>query len=302
MSSAPGATDKKEYIIANVILAAIIICAYVVGFAGIFLLVLMPACLAYILTRFRKRYAVLPLAITVAVPSLILMSLDFYTLLLAAPTALFMAYSLRQKKGLLHAVASGVCGWLVSFALIMLIGNVTHQLDQMKTVFEASLAMVMEAYQFSGEQSAMIYEMLLSLLPSVLICMMALASYGAVYLCLVVIKIRDSSYFGLYRPFCCIKADKMCLLAIVVSFLLSFVTSGLVLKALVNVIVILTAFMLVCGVSVISFFARKISKKPIRILVYILMFISIFVFSSMYLFIGFIDAFMNMRGLVNPKK
>ncbi len=302
MSGAPNATDKKEYIIANVVLAAVIICAFAIGFAAIFLFVLLPACLAYIFTRFRAVYGVLSAALVVFVPSLIMMGLDIYTFIMTVPTAVLTAYSLRKKRGLLHAVVCGTCGWFISLALVLMIGGAAVQLDEMKAVFEASLAMVMEAYQLSGEQTLLIYEMLVSLLPAVLICMMALASYGAIYICLFAIKLRDSSYFGIYRPFCCIKADKMCLLATVISFVLSFMTDGLILKALVNIIIVLTAFMLICGISTISFFARKIKRKAIRIPVYILMFLSIFVTSSMYLFVGFMDAFMNIRGLVEPKR
>ena len=302
MSDIPKPSAKKEYIIANIVLTLILICAYAVGFAGIFLFVLLPSCLSYIFVRFRTVYSLFPVALVVFVPSIIMMSIDIYTLMLVLPTSMLTAYSIRYKRGLLHAVALGSAGWIISLTAMFVLGDFALQLEQTKAVFEASVSMVMEAYNMTSEQGALIYEVFMSLLPSMFVCGTALVTYGAVYICVSVIKRRDTSYFGVYRPFCCIRADKMCILAGVFILVFSFMSEGLILKTLINMLVVLTGFLFVCGISTISFFARKIKNKAVRIIVYILMIFGFIAVSSLYLFVGVIDAFINIRGLKEPGK
>lgn len=300
----PKLQGIREYITANVILIAAIVCVFLSGLSEIFLFVIVPACLTYIFVRFRMPFAFISALLALGVPSLIVMSTDIYTPLLIFPASLLASYSLKQHRGMLHAVVSAVIGWLASLVAVLALGGVTvvdaqgvTLLEQMKMVYEASMDMAIEAYQLSGEQTAAFYEMLTSLLPSVVVCMLTVVSYASIYICVIVLKKRGELYYFSYRPFYLIKANKICLISLAVFFLLALMTDGLIAKAAVNALIVLMFFLFVCGVSTARYFVGESKKKVLRAPLYILIILTMPVFSSMYILLGFIDALADTRSL-----
>ena len=85
------------------------------------------------------------------------------------------------------------------------------------------------------------------------------------------------------------------MVAVIVFFIISLFVSGIFARALVNLVVILAFFLFVCGFSTACFFVKRIRRRPVRILVFVILFMTIFITSYLFMFVGFIDAFLNIR-------
>ncbi len=294
MENTENKPTKKEYVVCNIVLIMLCALMSVPGFLAIAMFILAPACLSYIFIRFHLRHTILPVIITVMVPSLFSLGLNFSALLGTMPMAIMLSYAMKRRKGLLYTVSFGAVGLLVSLAISFAMSG---GVEQLLVVVSEAIDATSEIYTLPGEYASMAYGMFTSLLPSIFICMAAACSYIAFYICIRVLKKADASYKSLYRGFCQIRADKTCMTAFTLFFILSMFTDGALKTALVNIVVILMSYTLVCGLSVAVFFAKKVKNVTARIFVYILLFATVFAASSIYLFIGVLDAFINIRAI-----
>lgn len=300
--------DMREYVISNIILTALIVCAVFSGATEIFLMMLIPACLAYIFVRFGWTYRILPIALTVLMPLVLTMQFYITVFILSVPVGAGLAFSLRRKKGLLHAVSAGVFGEIAALILFFVTASANSagstsgglQTEELRTIFTAAVNSAFDVYQIPAQQQAMMYDIFMSVLPALLLSAMVAFSYIASALCLTVLKRRNSEYIFVYRPFSCIKADKTCAVILTIAFAASLITGGVVARTLVNVVIILSLFMFVCGVSVMYFVAKRIRRAPVRLIIYIILATMLLLASTVFMFIGFIDAFINIRRIA-PK-
>lgn len=273
--------------------------------SGLVLFVLLPACLTYSFVRFDMKYAAVLSAVTLLLPMLFAMRFDLSTFLVCVPLAAALAFAIRRKKGLLFTVSAGVVGEIAAAILLFLsaawaAGGFDAFYAQIGGVWaevQEQMAQMLAAYEIPAEVGTMYQQMLLALLPAMAICMMAACSYFAFYLCSVALRRRDAVYAGICKPFSELKADKSCVFAVVIFFVGSLFASGVFAKALVNIVVILAFFLFVCGFSVICFFVKRIQNKPLRVVAFIILFLTLFVTSYLFLFVGFVDAFLNIRKL-----
>ena len=294
---------QKEYWVCMLILVVLTGASLLPVLSGLALYILLPACLAYLFVRFDWRYSAGAAAVVLLVPMLVMLQPDVSVFLICVPLAAGVAFAVRKKKSLLFAVSAGVAGELVSVLLLYLAGIVAAggaaafhaQIGGYWSEMQAMMDEMFAAYQIPSEIGMAYQQMFLSLVPAIAICMAASFSYLAFYFCNLFLKRRDVSYVGVYRPFSEIKADKSCVVAVIVFFIISLFASGIFARALVNLVVILAFFLFVCGFSTACFFVKRIRSKPVRILVFVILFMTIFITSYLFMFVGFIDAFLNIR-------
>ena len=273
--------------------------------SGLVLFVLLPACLTYSFVRFDMKYAALLSAVTLLLPMLFAMQFDLSVFLACVPFAAALAFAVQQRKGLLFTVSAGVVGEIVAAILLFLsaawaavgVDAFFAQIGSVWAEVQEQMAQMLAVYEIPSEVGVMYQQMFLSLLPAMAVCMMAACSYFAFYLCGVALRRRAAAYAGICRPFSELKADKSCVFAVVIFFVVSLFVSGVFAKALVNIVVILAFFLFVCGFSVICFFVKRIQNKPLRVAAFVVLFLTLFVTSYLFLFVGFVDAFLNIRRL-----
>lgn len=296
-------TPQKEYWICMLLLVVLAGASILPVLSGIVLYIVLPACLTYVFVRFDWRYSAGAAAAVLLVPMLVTLQPDLSVFLICVPLAAGLAYAMRKRKGMLFAVSAGVAGELVSVLLLYLAGvaaaggaEAFHaQISGYWSQMQATMDEMLAAYQIPSELGAAYQQMFLSLVPAIVICMGASFSYLAFYFCNLVLKRRDVSYVGIYRPFSEIKADKSCVIAIIVFFVISLFVSGIFARALVNLVVILAFFLFVCGFSTACFFVKRIRSKPLRIVTFVILFMTIFATSYLFMFVGFMDGFINIR-------
>lgn len=297
--------EQKEYLICCLLLIAFIGMSMVPVLGQLFLGIFLPACLTYSFVRFDVRRAALPVLFVLVLPMLFGLRFDLSVFVSCIPPAVAIAYALQKKKSLLFVVSVGAAGELLAMGLLFLTAMVAAggwdallaQINELAGVVEASLTEVLDAYQLPAEVGTMYFQVFTALLPAMLLCMMASYSYIIFYLCNTVLKRRDTSYRGLYKPFCEIRADKSCVIAAVVFFLVKLFVSGIVASAVANIVIILMFFLLVCGFSVVCYWVKRVQLKPFRIALYILLFFTLPVTANFFVFLGLTDAFFNLRRL-----
>ena len=296
--------SAKEYVMCNLILAVLGAVIIFAGICEIALFVLIPAVLTYMFVRFDLKRMILPIILIVLTSSLVSGGINITPLIIALPMAVMLAYAIKRKHGLLKTVCFGTIGEMLSAILTLFVFHMMSgaqegggALAYLGTLAQQAIEEAGELYGLMPEYEAMLSEMFNVLLPSVLMCAMASLSYLVFYICVWCLKKRDNSYVGVYRPFSEIKADKACVLAIAVFFMASMVLDGIVAKTLVNIVVILMFFMFVCGLSSMVFVIKRVRSRIGKICAYILLIVSAFTTSSMFIFIALIDAFADFRRL-----
>ena len=305
LANGENKAQQKEYLICCLLLIVFVGMSMVPLFGQLFLGILLPACLVYGFVRFDVRHMALPVLLVLLLPMLFGLQFDLSVFVSCIPPAVALAYALRKKKSLLFVVSVGAAGELVAAALLFLtamaaaggLDALLAQLNEVTGVFESTIAEMMNAYQLPAEVGTMYLQVFTAILPAMILCMMASYSYIIFYLSNAVLKRRDVSYRGLYRPFSEIRADKSCVIAAVVFFIVKLFVSGIVASAVANIVIILVFFLFVCGFSVACFWVKRVQQKPFRVVLYILLFFTMPVTANFLVFLGLVDAFFNLRRL-----
>ena len=297
MDNMENKVPAKEYVLCNLILALLGLATIFVGISEISLFILMPTVLTYMFVRFDLKRMILPIIIVVALPSIISAGINIVPLMTILPMSFMLGLAIKRKHSLLKTISFGAIGQMISIllALIVFYMNSGDAIAYLNDMIDTAIADVGELYTITGEYQALLREMFGMFLPSIFICIMASVSYLVFYIAVAVLKKRDNSYIGVYRPFSEIKADKTCALAGIICFIASMFTDGIVADALVNIVVILMFFIFTCGVSSMAFTIKRIKNKLGKILAYIILAVITLTGSSLFVFIGLIDAFVNIR-------
>lgn len=298
-------SDTKEALVCNVLLAACMVLGFVTGLYSLFVTVYVPAFLAYSFIRLRASSNIISIIIVAMVSSVFMKRFDFVILALTLPAGALVAFSVRKRKGLLHSVSCCVFGFLVSALLIAVAlssvksggSEAILRLGEAWQSLRLSFDAVMEAYQITPEQKVAYYNMFSAIAPSFVIIALTVNAYAVVWICLRALFRKDKSYMSSYRPFSCIRANAICVIAAAICFIMSMFAGEMVSKALMNVVIVIGFFMFVCGISVVYFFAERLPALTARVIVYILLYTAAFAASSLFMFIGIIDVFINVRRL-----
>jgi len=287
----------KEYVLCNLILVLLDFAIIFAGISEISLFVLIPIVFTYMFVRFDLKRMILPIIIIVLVPSFISMQINVAPAAFTLPVAAMLGIAIKRKSSLLKTISFAAIGEMISVLLALLIFymNSGDAMAYFNDMTEQAIADVGTIYGVTEQYQQMLGEMFNMFLPSIFICMMAALSYLVFYITVTLLKKRDNSYMGVYRPFSEIKADKTCALAVVICFIVSMFADGIIAGALVNIIVILVFFIFACGVSSIAFTIKRIKNRVGKALAYIVLVIATFTGSSVFVFIGLIDAFINIR-------
>lgn len=298
---------RKEFVVCNIVLAILLSVAMVSGLYEIFLMIFVPAVLAYMFVRFKGKYAVAPIVLSALIPMIFSGGLNISAALLSVPAGALIAYSVKRQKGLLHGVVSGVLGEIAGLALFFMAirmggGEAAVFSENMSTGFNEALVAAFEAYGVPSQYQPMMYEVFVSVLPSIMSIMLIVFSYIALVLCLMLLVIRGEEYALGYRPFTCIKADKSCAVILMAAFAASIFTKGIVAKTFVNTVIILSFFMFVCGVSTASFLIKRKCKKTLKTILYVVSAVMMVFAPTIFMLMGFADSFINIRGITPPKK
>lgn len=305
LSNRENNIKQKEYIVCLLILTVLLAALWLPVLSEPVLLILLPVCLSYVFVRFDFRRAVFSAAVVLLLPMLFTMQFDISVFSICVPFAAVLAFALRKNYGLLGAVSFGAAGVFISYALLGTLGIAAMgglsafraQTGQLWSEMEAQLEQMMTAYGLSSQAGAAYRQTLAAILPAAAVCAAASLAYIVLYLCTRMLRRRDLAYASVYRPFCEIKADKSCAAAVAVLFMASMFTGGIFGAAMIGCVLVLMFFMFVCGFSAVCFFVKRISNRLLRTAVFVLLFAVSFMTFYVFLFIGFADAFLNIRNI-----
>ena len=297
MDNMENKVSVKEYVLCNLILAVLGLTIIFVGVSGLSLFILIPAILTYMFARFNLKRMILPIIIIVALPSFVSLKINIVPAMLALPMSFMLGIAIKRKYSLLKTVSFGAIGEMVSLVLALMVFymNSGDVMAYLSGIISQAITDVGSVYSITTESAQMLYEMFNLLLPSVFVSMIAFSSYFVFYIALLFLKKRDKSYVGVYRAFSEIKADRTCAVVSLICFAISMFTDGIVAQTLLNIIVIIMVFMFVCGVSSMAYIIRRIKNRVGKVIMYIILAVVALTSSSIFIFIGLIDAFANIR-------
>lgn len=292
----------QEYVIYNLIMMAAIALGLYLGFASVLFFVVVPACLALVAVRFRVWYTAASVAICVALPSLLTMTLFLDVAFFAVPSALLMALMLRQRRGLTAVLSMGVAGGLVSVLSLylagMLLGEASPEYANLaKTLFETMHTAVMDNAATAGldaELAEIYYQTFVGMLPALLLCVLAFFASLTFALVRPVLQRRDASY-GYFRTLDMLRADRVSAIVFAACALLSGFVGGIVGVVLVNIMIVVAVLMMVSGLSLAVYYIRLIRSRAAQIALTVLAFVLFLPMCYTFLFVGFLDAFFNLR-------
>ena len=121
MDSIEKKPGLREYILALVILAVLEAGIAATSIASVFIFVLIPSCLTYIFVRFDLKWSILPIILTVLIPSLVTWGLNMGTFIACVPMAVMLALAIKKKKTPLYIVGCGVLGEIISAVVVVII-------------------------------------------------------------------------------------------------------------------------------------------------------------------------------------
>ena len=310
-----------EYLLLNgILIVAIVLASFPATSLPLFSLAVIPICLVLVCVRFETLYAFLSLALCVALPSLFRLTLDFGILFDAAPAALLMALMLRRRGGLMSVVSVGVAGYLASSgglgAAVLLGGGRTAVASGLQSsslysaysvvcesagtdnIFSAFQSAVVDAFAQAGfgENIAnSYYSLVLACLPALLICYFALLA-GLCYFTLRALLCRRDASFAYLRPFSMLHADRVTALVYLGCMVAAlFVQSYIVQAVFVDAFLIVSLMLMACGISVVCSFIGRTRSGVVRGVLYAAAVLLLPLVFYTYLFIGFLDAFFNLR-------
>lgn len=294
----------KEYLIYNLVMMAAIAVGLYVGLAAALLCVVVPACLALVAVRFRVWYTVGSVAICIALPSLLAMTLYLDVAFFAVPAALLMGLALRRHWGLTATLSLGAAGGLVSVLGLYLAGELLgsaspEYADLVGSFFEAMHTAIQQNAELAGMDSQvaeLYYQTFVSMLPALLLCVLALFASLTFALVRPVLRRLDESY-GYFRRLDMLHADRVSAIVFAVSALFSGFVGGVLGVVMVNVMILVSVLMMVCGLSVAVSFIRRLQSRVGQVLLTVLAFVLFLPMCYSFLLVGFLDAFFNLRRL-----
>lgn len=312
-----------EYLVLNgILIVAIALAAFPATSLPVLSLAVVPVCLVLVCVRFDALYALISFVLCVALPSLLHLTLDFGVLFDAAPAALLMALMLRRRGGLMSVVSVGVAGslasagglvaavWLGGGRVAVASGLQSSSLysayaavcesagtDNLLTALQSTVVDTFAQAGFGENIANSYYSLILACLPALLICYFALLS-GMCYFALRAVLCRRDASFHYLRPFSMLHADRVTALVYLVCMVVAFFVQSYVVQAVfVDVFLIVSLLLMVCGISVICSFIGRLRSPVARGVLYAVAVLLLPLVFYTYLFIGFLDAFFNMRRL-----
>lgn len=257
---------------------------------------------------------VVSIALAFVTDSMVNISFSYAGGLVIVFCAFCVNWALREKRGLLYTVAYGVLGMFAAFAIVLAIGelsgsgirvaDIKELTGQMQNlVFENMKNTGFDELYSENQLSRLVDIAFMSMIPAFVISASCVYSYLTVAIIKKIEKKLGNDICSHLADFTQIKADKMCMAVMIVSFLAYMFTAEehiVICAAMFCMFFLIAAFYMVCGISVIVSFAKKMSgvKKGAA---YVFCVLITLVFTPTVIIIGIVDSFANIRKIAERR-
>lgn len=265
--------------------------------------------LSFIMLRGNMVTAILGAVFVFALDSLVRLTFSFASGLEICFCALMINLAVRGRGKLLMVTMLGTLGILLGAAASVGIGEIANvegfrisdvkalisaMNDQTALIFE--LAGLKEMYTASEALFLLSFFKMVTV-PLSLIMGTVLWSYFSVWVLKKIMKIRKDDLCDGISDFIHIRADRMCFLMLVLSFVLYVFMAErnmVISAAAFCMFFILGAFFFVCGLSIVSFFTKKFTGRKKFVLI-VLTITGILFMPLFIIILGIIDSFRDLR-------
>lgn len=301
MEKNQNGADMREYVIVNLIMAACIALSVFLGFTWIFLLILIPACMAYVTVRFSIGQVAGNILFAILIPSLLTLSLNLTVVIFSLPPGIMLGLALKKRYGLLKTVSFASAGYLICIAAIVISGLLEQESSFLQAAadaysqYRAAFLSTSEMLGIDAEQSESMFALLIELLPAMLI-----FCFGVMGICMFsavrsVLRRTDADAVSHYRPLCEMRVDKVSIAVSAVMFLVSLFAGGILGIVVENLLVLILGYYMICGYCLMCYYLRPLSAF-VRVPIYLLGLVAMLMMPFVFIVIGLWDAVANFRG------
>lgn len=305
--------NYKEFFTLNsfLVLAMILFGTFKLGFLGG---ICASAVVCFFMLKSDAVGVVVSALITFLTDAMVNFAFNYTAITVMIFCALFINLALRGKKNLLYTVAYGVGGILAAFAVTiafsqafdvvgMRLGDIREYCENIRQFLESIFYFIGSAYTeydintVGNQLDAIVDVFYMSMIPAVVIAVSCVYSYLTVAVLKKIEKKLKYDVCDYLTDFTKIKADKMCIAVLLISFFgyaLALTDYIQISAAMFCILILIVIFYGVCGISVFAYFAKN-AKGIKKIFMYILMIAGIFLFDFAIFIIGIIDSFADIR-------
>lgn len=301
MGTWKGSPGAKEYVAINLVMCALIAAGVFLGAGTLFFMVLVPACLILVVVRYPSAYVAGTVILCAVFPSLLMLSVFLDIIFFSVPPALLMGLMFKQRRGLVAVLTMGVIGCLISWLSLYFAGLAVSDSADTAALTTSFFGMIDEAvneaaqaYGFTAEQRSMLYNMFVSIMPALFLCGCALLCY-ITFLIARAVLVRFGLRYNYFLPFRMARADRVSALVFAAALLFSLFTDGLAGQVIINVVVVTASLMMICGFAFACFAISNLRMRFLRMFLYAVAFVLLPALAYLYMLLGFIDAFVDLR-------
>lgn len=289
-----------EYIIFNIIIVFLSFIARLFGIDLIVGCILLSTLFLILMVRTKFSFVMLSVLIMLISYSIAALKLDFKLLILVTPAGLIMGNAYKKRRGALWISACGVLGNVISIVILNIGGNNNfyEMLSMLKDDFQLYIRTIPNFQNLGVDLQQQMYELVFSIVPASIITILFAVSFVVFALARMFLSIKDKKY-NYFLKFYQLKADKFTVLVYIILSLFSFVISGTTGQIMLNIFILISIYLALCGLALAHFYLNKIGYKSLRVLFKFISFNLLFIPMILYVLIaiGIFDAWRNIRNL-----